>query len=80
MAEDSAHVTKDEAPETEAHDESHGAHDHHDFVPNPDYDGPAEHCLPPPVHNSVGRAIVFGIIILLVVWGGVQLGVHLFGK
>jgi len=49
-------------------------HDDHEITPNPEYDGPGQHCLPPAVKDTVFAAIVFGILMLLVVWGGAALG------
>jgi hypothetical protein len=49
-------------------------HDHHEVKPNPEYDGPGQHCLPPKVTDTVPQAIFFAIVMILVVWGGLKLG------
>ena len=45
------------------------SHDHHEIVPNPDYEGPSQHCLPPEVHNGLGKGIIFTILMILLVLG-----------
>ena len=49
-------------------------HDHQEITPNPEYDGPGQHCLPPSVKDSIFAAICFAVIMILVVWGGAKLG------
>jgi hypothetical protein len=49
-------------------------HDHHEVTPNPEYDGPGQHCLPPAVRNTIFAAICFGLLMILVVWGGAKMG------
>jgi hypothetical protein len=48
--------------------------DHHEIVPNPDYEGPSQHCLPPEVKDSPGRGIVFVILMILLVLGAATMG------
>jgi len=51
------------------------AHDEHqEIVPNPDYDGPGQHCLPPQVKDTVVAAVVFAVLMALLAWGGAVLG------
>ena len=53
-------------------------HDHEEIVQNPEYEGmPGQHCLPPPVKDSVDRALIFAILMGLVAVGGAWLGVIL---
>ena len=33
------------------------SHDHHEITPNPDYDGPGQHCLPPEVKEGLAKDI-----------------------
>ena len=45
--------------------------------PNPDYDGPTRHCLPPEVHEGVGSGLFFLVLmaalILFAAWLGTRL-------
>jgi hypothetical protein len=70
--------THDNGPgEAQEHPGAH-AHDHVEVVPNPDYDGPANHCLPPPVKDGAGAAIFFVILMICLALGAAWLGGHLF--
>ena len=60
-----------------SHDDAH--HAHVEVVPNPDYDGPANHCLPPPVKNTTASAIVFTLLMVAIALGASWLGGHLLG-
>ena len=52
--------------------------DHHtEGVPNPDYDGPNQHCLPPQVHDTVGGGIYFTIITVVLILGAAAMGAAL---
>ena len=48
---------------------------HHDVIPNPDYDGPGQHCLPPPVREGIGQSIYFTLLIAALAFGAAALGV-----
>jgi hypothetical protein len=52
-------------------------HEHHEVIPNPDYDGPGQHCLPPPVREGVDLAIVFAILMGALAIGAAFLGIEL---
>jgi hypothetical protein len=39
-------------------------HDHHEVQKNPEYDGPAQHCLPPPVESTLPQGI--GMVLLAI--------------
>jgi hypothetical protein len=67
-----------------AHEEAHSTgtaeevhHTHVEVIPNPEYDGPTEHCLPPAVKDGIGNGIYFVILLILVVAGAIWLGRHL---
>ena len=54
------------------------AHDeHHEIVPNPDYDGPGQHCLPPDVKETVPSAVAFAILMGALALGAAYLGIEL---
>ena len=54
------------------------SHDeHHEIVPNPDYDGPGQHCLPPDVKDSIPYATIFVVLLVLIAVGAAWLGGHL---
>ena len=51
------------------------AHDeHHEVVPNPDYDGPGQHCLPPEVKDTIPTAVIFVIVMAAIAFGAAALG------
>ncbi len=50
------------------------SHDHHEVVPNPDYEGPTEHCLPPPVKDGPGKGIIFIVLMILLILGAASMG------
>lgn len=47
---------------------------HHEVVPNPDYEGPDQHCLPPPVKDSIPLAILFAVLMIALAIGAAWLG------
>ena len=51
--------------------------DHHDYEPNPDYDGPGQHCLPPEVKDTFSRGLVFTILMILLALGAAYMGAEL---
>lgn len=67
-----------------AHEEAHGTgteeevhHAHVEVVPNPEYDGPQNHCLPPAVKDGIGNAVYFTILLIAIAAGAAWLGIHL---
>ena len=50
---------------------------HHEVTPNPEYDGPGQHCLPPPVREGLGHGIIFVILMAVLVLFAAWLGKHL---
>ena len=50
------------------------SHDHHEIVPNPDYDGPNQHCLPPAVQDSPTKGLVFIVLMVLLILGAASMG------
>jgi hypothetical protein len=54
-------------------------HHHEEDVRNPDYEGPTQHCLPPEVHEGVGKGVVFAILMVLLALGAAAMGKALLG-
>jgi hypothetical protein len=50
------------------------SHDHHEIVANPDYEGPSQHCLPPPVENGPVKGLFFIILMVLLVLCAATMG------
>lgn len=50
------------------------SHDHAEIVQNPEYDGPSQHCLPPPVHDTPAEGIVFIVLMVLLILGAASMG------
>ena len=58
-------MAHDEADDNVQVEEStHDDHAHHEVVPNPDYDGPGQHCLPPPVEEGIHWGVYFVILVV----------------
>jgi len=70
MVKEDAHEATAEAAEEHADDH----HDHHEVVPNPDYDGPRQHCLPPEVEETPVLGVGFALLMLALVIGAKELG------
>ena len=70
MVEEDAHETTAEAAEEHADDH----HDHIEVVPNPDYDGPQQHCLPPEVEETPVLGVGFALLMLALAIGAYNLG------
>ena len=51
--------------------------DHHEVAPNPDYDGPAQHCLPPEVRPGIVQTIYFTLLMIFLAVGAAIMGVAL---
>jgi hypothetical protein len=50
---------------------------HHEVKPNPDYDGPKQHCLPPDVHEGIGKGFYFVVLMAALILFAAWLGTHL---
>ncbi len=48
--------------------------DHHEVQKNPEYDGPTQHCLPPPVEDSLVEGLGFTLLIIGLVLGAAYMG------
>ena len=48
--------------------------DHHEIVPNPDYEGPSQHCLPPAVKDGPVKGLVFIVLMVLLILGAATMG------
>lgn len=57
--------------------EEHDHHDHPEVVPNPDYAGPGQHCLPPDVKEGIGQSFYFILLMIVLLVGAAWLGKHL---
>ena len=67
MAQDEAHDAA-----VEHADDHHD--DHHEVIPNPDYDGPQQHCLPPEVEETPVLGVGFALLMIGLAFGAASVG------
>ena len=67
-------MVQEDAHETTAEAAGEHAADHHEVIPNPDYDGPQQHCLPPAVEETPVLGAGFVLLMIALAIGAKELG------